>query len=97
MVQYTSKQLISVPGEGDGLGAGVGATEARSVGENETTGGEAVATTAGECVVIERTASGSDELGSTLVGCRDLELITAGCEENGINSTPSDVVVAVCD
>ena len=71
------------------------------MGEIETTGGKPVATTAGELevnsVVIDRTASGSDELDSTLVGCRDLELTTAGSDDNGISSTSSDVVVAVCD
>ena len=70
--------------------------ETTNVGEIEATRGKPDATTAGELevdsVVIE-TALGSDELGSTLVGCRDLELITAGCDENGL----SDVVVAVGD
>ena len=48
-------------------------------------------------VVVERTPSGSEELGSTLVGCKSLELTTAGCDENGISRVSNEEVVAVCD
>lgn len=48
-------------------------------------------------VVVERTPSDSEELGSTLVGCKSLELTTAGCDENGIRRVSIEEVVAVCD
>lgn len=67
----------------------------------EVTGGKPDATTADKLdvnsVVVERTPSDSDELGSTLVGCRSLELTAAGCDENGISRVSIEEVVAVCD
>ena len=67
----------------------------------EVPGGKPDATTADKLdvrsVVVERTPSDSEELGSALVGCRNLELTTADSDENGISRVSVSVVVAVID
>lgn len=67
----------------------------------EVPGGKPDATTADKLdvrsVVVERTPSDSEELGSTLVGCRSLGLTTADSDENGISRVSNEEVVAVCD